>query len=345
MSDIQNEINQKPEARLNLQGESEMILREAVAFALAEALESDEDVFIMGEDIGAYGGPYAVTRGFLEKYGDKRIKDTPISEAAIVGAGGGAAVAGLRPIVELMTINFSLVAMDQIVNHVARFRYMSNGQFQVPLVIRTVTGGGAQLGATHSQSFESMFASIPGLLVATPSTPYDALGLLRTAIKDNNPVIFAEHALLYGTKGKVPKTHYEIPFGKAAFRREGKDITIIGYSRMAHIAEEAAEILSHRGIQADVIDLRTLRPLDMESIIKSVQKTNRAVIVEETWLTGGFSGEIASRIHETAFDYLDGPVVRVNGLDVPAPYSGKLEAATIPTALEVSDSIRKNLGI
>ncbi|GIS65364.1 MAG: hypothetical protein CM1200mP3_16120 [Chloroflexota bacterium] len=220
---------------------AEIILRDAIAKGLREALDQDERVFLMGEDIGAYGGAYAVTRGFLEEYGEERIRDTPISESVFVGAGTGAAMIGMKPIVELMTINFSLVAIDQIVNHAAKLSYMSNGQFKVPLIIRTVTGGGAQLAATHSQSFENWYASVPGLRVAVPATPYDALGLFRTSRKDNNPVIFAEHSLLYRVKGDVPEEYYEIPFGKARIPPEGQDVTLIAYSGMVRVAEEAAE--------------------------------------------------------------------------------------------------------
>ena len=320
-------------------------LREAIAQGLREALDQDDRVFLMGEDIGAYGGAYAVTKGFLEEYGQERIKDTPISESVMVGSGVGAAMAGLRPIVEIMTINFSLLAMDQIVNHAAKLRYMSNGQFTVPLIIRTVTGGGGQLGATHSQSFEGWYASVPGLKVVVPSTPYDALGLFRTAIKDENPIIFAEHALLYSVSGAVPDEWYEVPLAKAAVRRRGDDVTIVGYSRAAHVAAEAAEILATRGRQAEVIDLRTLRPLDMETVVESVKKTNRAVVVEETWRTGGFAAEIASTIQEEAFDSLDGPVARVGGVDVPTPYAGNLEAAALPSADNVARAIEKNFGI
>lgn len=323
---------------------AEIILRDAVAKALREAL-ADERVFIMGEDIGAYGGAYAVTRGFLDEFGPKRVMDTPISESVIVGAGVGAALAGLKPIVELMTINFSLVAIDQIVNHAAKLRYMSDGQFSVPLIIRTVTGGGGQLAATHSQSFENWYASVPGLKVAVPATPYDALGLFRTAMKDNNPILFAEHSLLYGVRGDVPDEWYEIPFGKADVKREGDDVTIVAYSRMTHIAMQAAEILAAGGAQAEVIDLRTLSPWDRQTVVQSVRKTNRVVVVEETWRTGGFSGEIASAIQEDAFDDLDGPVARVGGVDVPAPYNGALEAATIPNAEKVIKAIQDNYGI
>ena len=323
----------------------EMIIREAIAKGLREALDEDDRVFMLGEDIGAYDGAYAVTRGFLKEYGPERIMDTPISESVIVGAAVGAALAGLRPIVEIMTINFTLLAMDQLINHAAKLRYMSNGQFTVPMMIRTVTGGGGQLAATHSQSFEGWFASVPGLKVLTPSTPYDALGLLRAARKDLNPIVYTEHAMLYGVRGEVPEEYYEVPLGKAIVRRPGKDITIIGYSRMAHIAEEAADMLAEKGVEAEVIDLRSLRPLDTETLVESVKKTGKAIVVEETWKTGGFSGEIVSIIQEEAFDYLDGPVARVGGLDVPAPYNGTLEAATIPTAQRVLNTIEKIFGI
>ena len=323
-----------------------MIIREAIARGLREALDEDDRVFLIGEDIGAYGGAYAVTRGFLQDYGPERIRDTPIAESVVTGSAIGAALAGLRPIVELMTINFTLLAMDQIVNHAAKLRYMSNGQFTVPLIIRTVTGGGAQLAATHSQSFEGWFASVPGLKVVVPSTPYDALGLLRTARQDGNPVLFAEHALLYGVAGEVPDEWYQVPFGKAAVCRAGGDVTIVAYSRMAHVAMQAAEMLaSSKGKEAEVIDLRTLRPLDIESVVQSVKKTNRAVVVEEVWKTGGFGAEIASAIQEEAFDYLDGPVARVGGADVPAPYAGDLEAATIPSADRIVQAIVTSFGI
>jgi pyruvate dehydrogenase E1 component beta subunit len=282
----------------------------------------------------------------LEEFGEDRIRDTPIAEAAIVGAGTGAALLGLKPIVEIMTINFTLVAIDQIVNHSAKLRYMSNGQLTVPLIIRTVTGGGGQLAATHSQSFENWYASVPGLKVVVPSTPYDAVGLFRTAIKDQNPIIFAEHSLLYGVRGNVPEEYYEIPFGKADLRREGEDVTIIAYSRMSHIAEQAAAMLQQRkGRTADVIDLRTLNPLDMETILASVRKTNRAVVVEETWQTGGFAAEVATRIQQEAFDDLDGPVARVNGFDVPSPYAAVLEHAVIPSPERVLKAIEENFGI
>ena len=322
-----------------------MVIREAIAKGLREALLNDDRVFMVGEDIGDYGGAYAVTRGFLDEFGAKRIIDAPLAESAIVGAAVGAAMGGLRPIAEIMTINFLLLAMDQVVNHAAKLRYMSNGQISVPLLIRTVTGGGGQLAATHSQSFEPWLASVPGLKVATPSNPYDALGLLRTAISEEDPVIFSEHSLLYGMGGEVPDDYYEIPFGQANVVREGDDVTLIGYSRMARVAEQVAERLDGMGTNAEVIDLRTLSPLDMDTVLESVRKTSRAVVVEESWRTGGFAGEIASQIHEQAFDYLDGPVVRVGGMDVPSPYARNLEDRVIPSVESVIAEIDKRLGL
>ena len=255
-------------------------------------------------------------------------------------------MAGLKPIVEIMTINFSLLAMDQIINNAAKLRYMSNGQFSVPIVIRTVTGGGGQLGATHSQSFEGWFASVPGLKVAVPSTPYDALGLLRSALKDDNPIIFAEHAMLYGMRGEVPDEWYEVPFGQAEIRRPGSDVTIVAYSGTVRIALEAAETMaSSKGWEAEVIDMRTLRPLDLGTVIESVKKTNRAVVVEEAWSTGGFGAEIASQIQARAFDHLDGPVARVGSLDVPTPYAQNLEAAVLPSSQRVVQAIEDTFGI
>lgn len=316
-------------------------IRQAVSRGLREALESDDRVFIMGEDVGIYQGAYGITRGFLEKYGPERIVDTPISEETVVGSGVGAALAGLRPIVEIMTINFTLLAMDQIVNAAAKLQYMSNGQFSVPMVIRTVTGGGGQLGSTHSQSLEGWFASVPGLKVAVPSNPYDALGLLRSAIDDPNPVIFAEHAMLYNVKGEVPDDYYQVPLGSAIVRRSGTDITIIGYSGMVRIMDQVSELLARQGKEVEVVDLRSLNPLDIQTVIDSCKKTGRAVAVEESWRTGGFTGEIASVIHEEAFDYLDGPVLRIGGADVPSPYNSGLEAAAIPDAELIVRSIEK----
>ena len=321
----------------------EMTYREAVAQALREALDEDSRVFLMGEDIGPYGGAFAVTRGFWDEYGQERIKDSPLSESVIVGAGVGAAMGGLRPIVELMTINFSLLAMDQIVNHAAKLRYMSGDQLSVPLVIRTVTGGGASVGATHSQCFEGWFASVPGLYVVVPSTPQDALGLFRSCRELEDPVMFVEHILLYGSRGEVPDNGYKIPLGKAEVKRPGGDVTIVSFSRMVQVSLAAAEELAQEGIQAEVIDLRTLRPLDSDTLVESVQKTHRAVVVEEASGLGGFGGEIASQIQERAFDYLDAPVRRVSGEEVPMPYSMPLERLVIPDAQKVAQAVRASV--
>ena len=322
-----------------------LTFREAIARGLREALDAVDRVFLMGEDIDRYQGPYAVTRGMGEEYGPDRIKDTPISESVLVGSGVGAAMMGLRPIVEVMTINFMFLAMDQVVNNAAKLRYMSNGQISVPLVIRTVTGGGGQLAATHSQSLEGWFASVPGLKVAVPSDPYDALGLLRAAIADDDPVIFAEHALLYNTRGEVPEERYEVRFGEAKAKRQGNDITLVAYSRMVNVAQAAADTLAERGVEAEVVDLRTLRPLDLDTVVESVKKTGRAVVVEETWRTGGFAGELVSSIQEQAFDYLDGPVGRVGGVEVPAPDNRGLEMAAFPTPERVVQAIEQLYGI
>ena len=318
--------------------------RDAVASVLHEALDEDDRVFLMGEDIGPYGGAFAVTKGFYERYGKKRIKDSPLAESVIVGAGVGAAMVGLRPVVELMTINFSLLAMDQIVNHAAKIRYMSGGQFSIPLIIRTVTGAGASVGATHSQSFEGWYASVPGLTVVTPATPRDVIGLFRSCRDLNDPVMFVEHILLYGSRGEAPEADdFRIPIGKAAVRRAGKDITLCGYSRMALVAEQAADVLAQEGIAAEVIDLRSLRPLDSETVVNSVKKTHRALMVEETTRLGGFAGELVSQIQEDAFDYLDAPVGRVAGAEVPIPYSFPLEQLAIPRAESVAAAARKLL--
>jgi pyruvate dehydrogenase E1 component subunit beta len=310
---------------------AEMRYREALGAAIREEMERDESVFIMGEDIGVFQGAFKVTQGLLEQFGEKRVRDTPISENTIVGVGVGAAMAGLRPIVEIMTINFSLLAMDQIVNHAAAIHYMFGGQARVPMVIRMPQGAGHQLGPTHSHSLEALFVHVPGLLVAVPSTAADAKGLLKAAIRDDNPVVFIEHESLYGQKGEVPDDVEPMRFGEAAVRREGDDVTIVGISRMAVTALKAAEKLeSEHEIAADVIDPRTLRPLDFDTILESVKKTNRAVIVEEGWPHGGVGANLAALIQEQAFDWLDAPVQRVTGADVPMPYSKPLEQAAFP---------------
>jgi pyruvate/2-oxoglutarate/acetoin dehydrogenase E1 component len=274
----------------------ETTFREAIRSTLREELLADERVVLMGEDIGAYGGSYAVTKGFLDEFGPDRIRDTPISESAVVGCGIGAAMGGLRPVVEMMTINFSLLALDQVINNASKLHYMSGGQINVPLVIRMASGAGSQLGAQHSHSFEGLYAHVPGIKVCVPYTPYDARGLLKTALRDPNPVIFIEHTALYARKGDVPDGDYAIPFGQAEVVREGKDFTFIGYSGSVYQALQAADVLAEQGHQAEVLNLRILRPLDVETILASVRKTHRAVVVEDDWRFGGFAGEIASII-------------------------------------------------
>ena len=318
----------------------EITYREAVSTVLREALNEDPLTFIAGEDIGPYGGAYAVTKGFTEEFGPERVRDAPLSESVIVGAGVGAAMGGMKPIMEIMTINFTLLAMDQIVNHAAKMRYMSGGQLSVPLIVRTVTGGGAQVAATHSQCFEGWYAAVPGLKVVVPSTPHDILGLFRSCRDEVDPVLFVEHILLYSTRGPVPAEHYKIPLGKADVKRPGSDVTIVSYSRMVHIALEAARTLASEGIEAEVIDLRCLRPLDMETVVESVKKTHNAVVVEETWKTGGFAAEVAASIQEQAFDYLDAPIGRVAGEEAPMPYSRPLEQAAIPNGDKVAAAVR-----
>jgi pyruvate/2-oxoglutarate/acetoin dehydrogenase E1 component len=311
---------------------AEMRYREALNAALREELARDESVVLMGEDIGVFGGAFKVTDGLLEQFGERRVRDTPISENTIVGVGVGAAMTGLRPVVELMTINFALLAFDQIVNHAAHIHYMFGGQARVPLVVRMPQGAGHQLGPTHSHCLEAMFLHVPGLLVAVPASPADAKGLLKSAIREDNPVIFIEHESLYGVRGEVPADEdLLVPFGLARIVREGTDVTIVGVSRMALTAERAAQTLADaHGIQAEVIDPRTLRPLDLETILASVRKTNHCVIVEEGWPHGGVGANLAALVAEQAFDDLDAPVHRVTGADVPMPYSKPLEDIAYP---------------
>jgi pyruvate/2-oxoglutarate/acetoin dehydrogenase E1 component len=325
----------------------ELRYREALCAALREEMRRDERVFLMGEDIGVFGGAFKVTEGLLEEFGERRVRDTPISENSIVGMGVGAAMAGLRPVVELMTINFSLLAFDQIVNHAAHIRYMFGGQATVPLVVRMPQGAGHQLGPTHSHCLEAMFLHVPGLLVAVPSTAADAKGLLKTAIRDENPVIFIEHESLYGQRGEVPDEQREhlLDFGHAAVRREGKHVTIVGVSRMARTVEEAAvRLRDEHDVEAEVIDPRTLRPLDLDTILTSVQKTNRCVIVEEGWPHGGVGANLAALIAEQAFDYMDAPVQRISAADVPMPYSKALEDIAYPHAPQVVRAALSTLG-
>jgi pyruvate dehydrogenase E1 component beta subunit len=322
-----------------------MRMREALRDAMAEEMRRDEDVFVMGEDVAVFQGSFKVTEGLLDEFGEKRVRDTPISENSIVGMGVGAAMGGLRPIVEIMTVNFALLAMDQIVNHAAAIPYMFGGQVRVPLVIRMPGGGGHQLGPTHSHSFEAMFLQIPGLLVACPSTPADGKGLLKAAIRDDNPVIFIEHETLYGLRGDVPENGDRVvDFGEAAIRREGSDVTVVGILRMVEVAQQAAKTLSEEhGVEAEVIDPRTLRPLDLDTILRSVQKTNRVVIVEEGWPHGGVGANLAALIQGQAFDYLDAPIERVTGADVHMPYSKRMEQAAIPHAEHIVSAALQTL--
>ncbi len=310
---------------------AELRYREALNLALREEMQADERVFLMGEDIGVFQGAFKVTAGLLEEFGERRVRDTPISENTIVGMGVGAAMTGLRPVVELMTVNFSLLALDQIVNCAASIRYMFGAQVKVPMVIRMPQGAGHQLGPTHSHSFEALYLHVPGLLVAAPSTAADARGLLKAAIRDDNPVIFIEHETLYGRRGEVPDDQEPMRFGEAAVRRQGDDVTIVGISRMAQTALKAADALAEEHeLEAEVIDPRTLRPLDLDTILESVRKTGRVVIVEEGWPHGGVGANMAALIQEQAFDWLDAPIGRVTGADVPMPYSKPLEQAAFP---------------
>lgn len=322
----------------------ELTYRDALREAIELEMRRDGRVFIMGEDIAAYGGAYAVTKGLVDEFGEKRVRDTPLSEEAIVGAGIGAAMVGLRPIVELMTINFSLLAMDQIINNASKIRYMSGGQFTVPLVIRMPGGGGAQRGAQHAQSLEPWYAHAPGLMVVMPSTPRDAKGLLTAAIREENPVIFIEHELLYTVKGEVPEGEFVLPLAKSEVKRPGKDVTLVSYSRMLLLCLQAAEDLTKEGVDVEVIDLRTIRPLDLDPVLASVQKTNRAVVVEEGWGTYGIGAGLASLVYEMAFDFLDAPIVRVAGADVPMPYAINLERLALPGKDDIIRAVRRVTG-
>ena len=315
--------------------------RQALNEALREEMLRDERVFIMGEDVGIYGGAYGVTRGLYEEFGPERVRDTPISEAAIAGAAAGAAMTGMRPVAEIMYIDFSTIAMDEIVNIAAKNRYMFGGKSIVPVVYRTQGGAGRGIAAHHSGSLEAWYVHSPGIFVVMPSTPFDAKGLLKTCIRDNNPVMFIEHKMLYNVEGEVPEGEYTVPLGVADIKRDGTDVTIIAYSRMVHFALDAAEELSKEGIEVEVIDPRTLKPLDLDTIINSVKKTHRAVVVHEAYKTCGVGAEIAALIMENAFDYLDAPVIRVAGADVPIPMSPVLEEAAIPSKERIMEAVKK----
>jgi len=315
--------------------------QQALNEALREEMLRDKRVFLMGEDIAIYGGAYGVTRGLYEEFGPERVRDTPISEAAIAGAAAGAAMTGMRPVVEIMYIDFSTIATDQIINIAAKNRYMFGGKSTVPVVYRTQGGAGRGIAEHHSQSLEAWYEHVPGIFVVMPSTPFDAKGLLKTCIRDDNPVMFIEHKMLYRTEGEVPEREYTVPLGVADVKREGTDVTIVAYSRMVLLALEAAEELAKEGIHAEVIDPRTLKPLDIDTIINSVKKTNKAVIVHEGYRTCGVGAEIAAQIVEKAFDYLDAPVVRVAGEDVPIPMSPVLEEAAVPSKEKIIDAVKE----
>lgn len=314
---------------------TKMTYREAMRAALRQALRSDPRVFLMGEDVGRYGGAFAVSHGLLAEFGPERIRDTPLSESAFVGAGIGAALGGARPIVEIMTVNFSMLAMDQILNNAATLRHMSGGQFNVPLVVRVATGGGRQMAAQHSHSLEGWYAHIPGIQVLTPATVADAYGMLLAALREPDPVFIFEHATLYPLEGEVDETAEPVDIRRAALRRSGSDVTLVTYGGTLGKTMKAADILAQDGIEADVIDLRTLRPLDRSTILDSISRTHRAVLVDEAWRIGSFAAEISAQIMENAFDELDAPVGRVCSAEVPMPYAKHLETAALPKVEEI----------
>lgn len=316
-------------------------MREAIREALAEEMERDERVFLIGEEVAYYDGAYKVSQGLLRKFGPRRVIDMPISEAGFAGLGIGAAMNGLRPVVEFMTWNFALLAADQIINNAAKILQMSGGQFSVPIVFRGPNGSAGQLAATHSQSFESFYGSVPGLKVISVSNPYDAKGLLKSAIRDDDPVLFLESELLYNEEGEVPEEEYLIPIGKARLAREGTDVTIVSFNKMMKVALQAADELAREGISAEVIDLRTIRPMDYATIINSVKKTNRLVVVEETWPLAGIASEVAYMVQKEAFDWLDAPVRRVSAADTPMPYAPNLVKAYLPDVERVVRTVKE----
>jgi pyruvate dehydrogenase E1 component beta subunit len=314
--------------------------REAICEAMSEEMRRDESIYLMGEEVAEYNGAYKASKGMLDEFGAKRVIDTPIAELGFAGVAVGSAMNGNRPIVEYMTFNFSLVGIDQIINNAAKIRQMSGGQFNCPIVFRGPTASAGQLGATHSQAFENWFANTPGLKVIVPSNPYDAKGLLKAAIRDDDPVIFMESEQMYGDKMEIPEGEYLIPIGVADIKREGTDVTIVSYNKMMLVANDAADQLAKEGISAEVIDLRTIRPLDHETIVNSVKKTNRIVVVDESWPYAGISSEITYQIQKYAFDYLDAPVVRVNAPDVSLPYAAAYVEAYMPNPKKVIDAVK-----
>jgi pyruvate dehydrogenase E1 component beta subunit len=317
--------------------------REALNQAMAEEMERDDRIFLMGEEVGHYDGAYKVSKGLLARFGERRVIDTPIAEGGFVGVGIGAAMVGLRPIIELMTWNFSLVAADQLINNAAKIRQMSGGQFTLPVVFRGPGGSAHQLAAQHSQSTEAMWAHIPGLKVVMPANPKDAKGLLKSAIRDDNPIVFIEGEVLYGDQGEIPEGEYSIPLGVGEVKRPGKDVTVIGWSKMVKVALAAAAQLAAEGIEVEVVDPRTIRPLDEELLVASVKKTGRCVILEEGWPFNGVGAEIAYRIGRACFDDLDAPIERVTGADMPMPYNHHLEAQCIPDAARAAAAIKRAL--
>jgi pyruvate dehydrogenase E1 component beta subunit len=319
-----------------------IMYRDALREAIAEEMRRDERIYIMGEDIAGYGGTYGVTKGLFEEFGEKRVKDSPLAEEVIIGTAIGSALGGLRPIAELMTENFSLLASDQIINSLAKFRYMFGGQPKLPVTIRMPGGGGAQRGAQHSQMLESLYAHIPGLKVVMPATPYDAKGMLKSAIRDDDPVLFVEHELLYNVKGEVPEPNeeYSVPLNRGIVRREGRDVTLVTFSRMVHICLQAAEELAQEGVEAEVIDLRAIRPIDLDVVLDSVRKTNRVVVAEEGWKYFGTGQGVAALVYEHGFDWLDAPIGHVTGKDVPMPYAKVLERAALPGRAEVIAAVK-----
>ncbi len=317
--------------------------REAIAEAMSEEMRRDDSIYLMGEEVAEYDGAYKASKGMLAEFGAKRVIDTPISEMGFTGIGVGSAMNGNRPIIEYMTFNFSLVAIDQIINNAAKMRQMSGGQFNIPIVFRGPTASAGQLGATHSQAFESWYANCPGLKVVVPSNPKDAKGLLKSAIRDNDPVIFMESEQMYGDKGEVPEGEYLIPIGVADIKRKGTDVTIVSFGKIIKEAYKAADELSAEGIECEIIDLRTVRPLDIDTILESVKKTNRLVILEEAWPFGNVSTEITYQVQKLAFDYLDAPIIKINTADTPAPFSPELLAEWLPNKTDVIKAVHKVL--
>jgi len=317
--------------------------REALREAMNEEMRRDKDIFLMGEEVADYNGAYKVSQGMLEEFGEKRIIDTPIAELGFAGIAVGAAMNGLRPIVEFMTFNFSLVAIDQVINSAAKMYQMSGGQFNMPMVFRGPTASAGQLGAQHSQAFENWYANCPGLKVVVPSNPYDAKGLLKTAIRDNDPVIFMESEQMYGDKGEVPEEEYLIPIGKAVTKREGTDVTIVSFGKIIKLAYVAAEELAKDGISVEIIDLRTVRPIDYEAIVESVKKTNRLIILEEAWPLANISTEITYMVQKRAFDYLDAPIRRINTADAPLGYAPTFVEAFLPSVKQIIDTVKEVL--